>query len=46
MRDFYLLADHMTKLQDFITCEIREFSAVPFSLQVMFGQTSNNVMVV
>ena len=32
-RDFYPLADHMTKLRDFTKGEIREFLAFPISLQ-------------
>ena len=34
--DFHPLNDHMTKLQNFSKGEIREFSAFPFSLQLMF----------
>ena len=36
-RDFHPLADHMTKLRNFIKVEIREFSAFPLSFQKNAG---------
>ena len=44
-RDFHPLADHMTKLQNYTKNEIREFSAFPFSLHLMFNQTLSNFVV-
>ena len=45
-RDFHPLTDHMTKLRNFTTKDdIREFSAFPFSLQLMFDQTLCNLIV-
>ena len=38
------LADHMTKLRNF-TKGLKEFSAFPFSLQLMLDQTFSNVIV-
>ena len=43
--DFHPLADHMTKLQNFTKGEIREFSAFPFPLQLVFDQTLSNLIV-
>ena len=42
--DFHPLADHMTKLQNFTKGDIHEFSAFPFSLQLMFDQTCNLIV--
>ena len=39
------LTDHMTELKNFTKGEICEFSAFPFSLQLMFDQASNNLIV-
>ena len=44
-RDVHTLADHMTKLRNFTKGEIREFSAFPFSLDLMFDQTLTNLIV-
>ena len=44
-RDFHPLADYMTKLQNFTKDEIRDFSAFPFSLKLMFDQTLSNLIV-
>ena len=44
-RDFHPLADHMTKLRNVTNGEIREFTVFPFSLQLMFDQTLNNLIV-
>ena len=44
-RDFHPLADHMTKLKNSPKGEIREFSAFPFSLQLMFDKTLSNLIV-
>ena len=44
-RGFHTLADHMTKLQCFSKGEIGEFSAFPFSLQLMFDQALSNLIV-
>ena len=44
-RDFHSLADHVTKLRGFTKFEIREFSAFPFSLQLMFAQKLSNIIV-
>ena len=41
--DFHLLADHVTKLRNFTKGEIREFSAFPFSLQLMFDKMLNKL---
>ena len=38
-RDDHPLADHMTKLRNVTKGEIREFSAFPFSLQLILDQT-------
>ena len=43
-RNFHPLADHMTKLRNFIKGKIREFSAFPFSLHLMFNETLRNVI--
>ena len=40
-RDFHPLANHMTKLNSFNKGEICEFSAFPFSLQLMFHQIAD-----
>ena len=42
---FRPLAGHKTKLLNFAKGETREFSAFPFSLQVMFAQTLSNSIV-
>ena len=42
-RDLRPLVDHVTKLTNF-RWEIREFSAFPFSLQLMFDQTLSNLI--
>ena len=39
--DFHPLADHKTKLRNFIKEEI-DFSAILFSLQLMYEQTNIN----
>ena len=39
------LADHMTKLGNFTKGEIREFSAFPFLLLLIFDQILNNLIV-
>ena len=44
-RDFYRLADRMTKLRYFTQGKICKFSAFPFSLQLMFDQTLSNLIV-
>ena len=44
-RDFHPLADHMPKLRNFTKGEIREFSAFPCSLHLMFDQTLSNLIV-
>ena len=44
-RDFHLLTDYMTKLQNFTKSEIYEFSAFPFPLHLMFDQTLSNLIV-
>ena len=44
-RDFHPSADHMTKLRNVTNGEIREFTAFPFSLQLMFDQTLYNLIV-
>ena len=44
-RDFHILADHTTTLRKFNKGEIREFSACPFSLKLMFDQTLSNIIV-
>ena len=44
-RDFHRLADNMTELQNFTKGEIHEFSAFPFSLQLLFDQTLSNLIV-
>ena len=38
-------ADHTTRLYNFSMGEICEFSAFPFSLQLMFDQTLSNLIV-
>ena len=43
--DFHPLADHMTTLRNVTEGEIREFSAFPFSLQLMFDQIVSNLIV-
>ena len=45
-RDLHPLADHMTKLRIFTKEENPEFSAFPFSLQLMFDQTLSNLIVI
>ena len=40
---FHPLADHLTKLRNFTNGEIREFSAFPISLQLLFDQTLSNL---
>ena len=44
-REFHPLADHMTSLRNFTTGEIRDLSAFPFSLDLMFDQTLCNLIV-
>ena len=44
-RDFHSLADHTTKLLNFTKGKIREFSACPFSLHLMFDQILSNLIV-
>ena len=44
-RNFHPLADHMTKLRNFTKGEIHEFSAVAFSLDLMYDQTLSNLIV-
>ena len=44
-RDFRPLDDHVTKLRNFTKDEIREFSAFPFSVHLMFDQTLSNLIV-
>ena len=41
-RDFHPLACHVTKLHNFTD---GEFSVFPFSRQLMFNQTLNNVII-
>ena len=43
--DFHPLADHLTKLKQIAKSEICEFSAFPFSLQLMFDQKLSNLIV-
>ena len=43
--DFYPLANHMTRLTNFTKGEICEFSAFPFSLDLMFNQILSNLIV-
>ena len=43
--DFHPLADRVTKLRNFTKVDIREFSAFPFSLQLMFDQMLTNLIV-
>ena len=45
MREFHSLADHMTMLKNFTKDEIREFSAFPFSLHLMFDETLSNLII-
>ena len=42
---FRPLADHMPKLLNFTKGEIREFSALPFTLQLMLDQTLSILIV-
>ena len=44
-RDFRPLTGHLTKLKNFTKVGIREFSAFPFSLQLMLDQTLSNIIV-
>ena len=44
-RDFNPLANQTTKLRNFTKDEIRESSALPFSLQLIVGQTLTNLIV-
>ena len=44
-RDLYLLAHHMTKLQNYTMEQSRDFSAFRFSLEQMFEQTLTNLIV-
>ena len=43
--DLHPLADHMTKLKNFIKEQNRDFSAFRFSLQLMLEQASTNLIV-
>ena len=43
--DLHPLADRTTKLRNFTKGEIREFSAFPFSLQLIFDQPLSNLIV-
>ena len=43
--DLHPLADHMTKLQNFIKEENCDFSAFRFSLQLMLEQVLTNLIV-
>ena len=43
--DFHPLADHMNKLQNFTKGEIHEFSAFPYSLQLMFFNLITHLMI-
>ena len=40
--EIHPLASHLTKLRNFTTCGIHEF---PFSLQLMFDQTLNDLII-
>ena len=42
---FHPLDNHITKLRNFTNGEIREFSAFPFSFQLMFDETLSNIIV-
>ena len=44
-RDFHPLADHMTKLQNFIKEENCDCSAFQFSFHLMFEQALSNLIV-
>ena len=44
-RDFHLLANHLTKLQNFTKEEIHDFSTFQFSLQLMLEQALTNLIV-
>ena len=44
-RDLHPLADHMTKLRNFIKEKNRDFSAFRFSLQLMPEQALTNLIV-
>ena len=44
-RDFHLLDDHMTKLQNFTKEENRDFSAFRLSIQFMLEQALTNLIV-
>ena len=45
-RDFHPLADHTTTLKHFTKGKVRrQFSAFPFSLQLMFDPALNNLIV-
>ena len=43
-RDLHLLADHMTKSQNFTKEENRDFLAFRFSLQLMLEQALTNLV--
>ena len=43
-RDFYPLADHMTKFKNFTKEENCDFSAFQFSLHFMLGQALTNLI--
>ena len=43
-RGFQPLADHVTNFRNFTKDEIREFSAFPCSLHLMFYQTLSNLI--
>ena len=43
--DLHPLADHMTQLKNFTKKENRDFSAILFSLQLMFEQALTNLIV-
>ena len=42
-RDLHPLVDHMTMLLNFTKDEIREISAFPLSLQLLFDQTLSKI---
>ena len=44
-RDLHHLADHMARLNNFTMGEICEFSALQFSLHLMFDETLINLIV-
>ena len=44
-RDFHPLANHTTKLRNVTKGEIREFSAFPCSLRLMFDQEFSHLLV-